>query len=160
METVIVFAGKTGTTKRCATFLRSKLPFSDFVDLNIKTADISAYDMIIIGASVRMGMIHNRVKSFIEENAETLKSKKVAFFICNGSPDAADEIFQKNIPAELLEKAVCAMSFGGEIDIGLQKGADKIIAKLAMKSSRKNGAPAPKILHENIEEFALKVSEG
>jgi menaquinone-dependent protoporphyrinogen oxidase len=159
MRTVIAFASKSGTTKRCATFLRTKIPFADIADLSRQNVNVEDYDLIIIGASVRMGMIHKDAKSFIEKNAGALKQKKTAFFICCGFPENAPEIFKKNIPSDLLPNAICAMPFGGELDMNVIKGAEKMIVKMMVKVNKNKGIPLPKILHENIDEFALKINE-
>ena len=38
--------------------------------------DINRYDLIVIGNSIRIGMIDKKIKKFLISNMETLKSKK------------------------------------------------------------------------------------
>ena len=102
-----------------------------------------------------MGMIHKKVKEFINKNAEILKNKKVAYFICCGFAENYKQYFEQNISKELLEKAIIYNTFGGEMILEKQKGFDKLIVKMVSK----NIAPDReiKVLTENIDRFIEKI---
>lgn len=159
MKTLIAYASKTGTTAKCAQLLAAQLENTDIYNLENGSPDISDYNLIVIGGSIRAGMLHKSAKKYIKNNCETLKSKKVAFFICCTDTKRANDFFKANIPKELLEQAVCTDSFGGEMDINKQKGLFKLIAKKSLEASAKKGIPPAHILKERINIFAKKLKE-
>lgn len=156
MKTLIVYASKTGTTERCAGILGQNL--KDVTTINLTVAqneDINKYDLIIIGTPIRMGMIHKKVKEFINKNTEILKSKKVAYFICCGFAESYKQYFEQNISKELLEKAIIYDTFGGKMILEKQKGFDKFIVKMVSKNMVQD--KEIKILNENIDRFIEKI---
>jgi len=157
MKTLIVYAGKTGTTKECASILADKLNNVTIMDLVKENPNISDYDLIIIGSSIRMGMMHSAVKKFIKDNKELLKTKEVAYFICCAFPENAEENFKRNLPNELLEKAIVCECFGGTMDLSKQKGFDRFVVNMISKSPE--GKREIKILDENIDRFVKKIND-
>jgi len=157
MKIIIVYAGKTGTTKECANILADKLNDVLVIDLVKDNPDISSYDLIIIGSSIRMGMMQASVKKFIKENKELLKTKKTAYYICCAFPENTEENFKRNIPNELLEKAITYDCFGGTMDLSKQKGFDKFVVNMISKSPE--GKREIKILEDNINQFANKIND-
>lgn len=158
MKILIAAASKTGTALKCAEMLSEKLGNAKIADLNKEMPDISNYDMIIIGGSIRAGMLHNKAVRFIKKNAEQLEKKKVAFFICCASINDAKDLIERNVPAQLLKNAVCADCFGGIIDIAKLKGMDKFIINMLKKASKDESPKEdPRILTENIIAFAEKI---
>ena len=152
MKTLIVYASKTGTTERCAEILGQNLKEAIIINLTaIQNEDINKYDKIIIGSPIRMGMIHKKVKEFINKNTEILKNKKVAYFICCGFAENYKQYFEQNISKELLEKAITYDTFGGELVLEKQKGFDKFIVKMVSKNIAQDREI--KILNENIDRF-------
>lgn len=154
MKIAILYATKTGTTEKCAVLLAEKLTNTTLIDLKKNTPNIDSFDCIIIGGSIRMGALHKAAKSFINKNAEILKGKLTAYFICCGSLEKIEEIFTKNISKDLLEASIGYETFGGEMDINNQKGFDKFIVKMVTKDKN---TKKPKILDENIEKFSKKI---
>jgi len=71
-------------------------------------------------------------------NIETLKSKKVAYFICCGFNENWKNYYEQNIPKDLLDNAIIYDTFGGEMDMQKQKGFDKFITKMVSKNIDKN----------------------
>ena len=157
MKTLIIYASKTGTTESCAKKLALQLRNAELFDLQSGDPDISEYDIIVIGGSIRAGMLHKAAKKYIKKNLELLKSKKLAFYVCSADTERSGEYFKANIPAELLTKAICSDSFGGEMDISKQKGLSKLIVKKALEESLKKGVQPPCILPERINCFAEKL---
>ncbi len=157
MSTLIAYAGKNGTTKKCAALLSEKIPGSTVADLDRETPDLSAFDSVVIGSCIRMGQICKSVKKFLGKYEDQLSEKKLSFFICNGTTADVESIFEKNIPPYLLKFAITKNTFGGELDPEKLKGMDKIIAKAAMKAGAENNMPLPHIIYENIGLFAENV---
>ena len=156
MKTLIVYASKTGTTEKCARIIGQNLKDATIINLSARqNEDINKYDKIIIATPIRMGMIHKKVKEFINKNAEILKNKKVAYFICCGFAENYKQYFEQNISKELLEKAITYDTFGGEMILEKQKGFDKFIVKMVSKNIAQDREI--KILTENIDRFIEKV---
>ena len=151
MKTLIIYASKTGTTEKCAEEINRQLKDSKMVNILNKTEDINEYDLIIVGTPIRMGMIDKKIKKFLINNIENLKSKKVAYFICCGFNENWKSYYEQNIPKDLLDTAIIYDTFGGEMDIQKQKGFDKFITKMVSKNIDKN--KEIKILNENIDRF-------
>lgn len=84
MKKLIVYTSKTGTTEKCIKNISEKLKDITIVNLDKRDIDIDEYDLIIIGTSIRMGMINKKVKKFINKNFHILMNKNVAYFICCG----------------------------------------------------------------------------
>ena len=159
MKTAVCYATKTGTTEKCANRLKELLPEADLFNIEKDSPDLSKYDCIVIGGSIRMGHLHRAAKKLIQGNKSLLMTKKYAFFICNGFPEQAENFFLQNIDKDLLEHSLCVSSFGGEVDLGKMKGMDKFIAKAVMNTI-KNPEERPQINENTIEEFAKIVNGG
>ncbi|MCI8481593.1 MAG: hypothetical protein HFJ27_00390, partial [Clostridia bacterium] len=97
------------------------------------------------------GMIDKKVRKFLITNIETLKTKKVAYFICCCFNENWKSYEEQNIPKDLLNTAITYDTFGGEMDIQKQKGFDKFITKIVSKNINKN--KEKKLLNENIDKF-------
>ena len=151
LNTLIIYASKTGTTEKCANQINKQLTNSKMINILNQNEDINRYDLIVIGTPIRMGMIDRRIKSFLVNNIEILKSKKVAYFICCGFSENWKSYYEQNIPKDLLDSAYIYDTFGGEMDIQKQKGFDKFITKIVSKNIDKS--KEIKILNENITRF-------
>ena len=154
MKTAICYATKNGTTKECAEMLKKQLPDSILCNIETDKADLTKYDCIVVGGCIRMGKLHKAAAGFIQKNREVLMKKKCAFFICNGFPEQAETFLVQNIDKELLSHSICAASFGGKMDLDKLKGMDKFIAKAVSNNFKNDPSAAPKILTENIKQFA------
>jgi len=155
MNKLIIYAGKTGCTEKCAKILEQRLSNATVIDITKEKVDISAYDLIIIGSSIRVGKIHKEVKKFINDNQGVLKDKKTAYYICCGFSKNYKQYFEDNIPKELLNAAIVYDTFGGELDITKQKGIDKLIIRIVSKTEE--GKKEIKILTGNIDRFIDKL---
>lgn len=113
MKTLIAYATKSGASRECAKLLADKLTDCSLVDLSKQVPDIASYDTVILGSGVRMGNIYKSMKGFIEKNRDALLSRKIAIYLCNSYPDTFQKAIEKNIPKELLDRAICMESFGG-----------------------------------------------
>ena len=66
-----------------------------------------------------------------------------------------DEVLRQNIPHVLLEKAVCADTFGGELEPERLKGIDRLIVRMVTSSG--GAKEAVRIRRERIDAFAAAV---
>lgn len=157
MNVLIAYASKTGTTEKCAKILKALIDNATLCDLTKGNPDINDYEFIVIGGSIRMGMLHKETKKFIEKNKEDLKKKKCAFFICNCFSEYSQDYIKNNIPAELLSKAIVTSSFGGEIHMDKYKGIDKVIMKAVDDKVYDSDTVKLYTSSEAIQKFAEKI---
>lgn len=157
MKILLAYASKTGTTEKCAKLLASYLGEVHLVDLSKLTPNVESYDCVIVGGSIRAGMLHKAAKNYVKNNALALIKMPAAYFICTMAPsENAKEYVEKNIGAELLSAAICVDSFGGEMDMAKMKGLDRLVAKMANKAVDE-GKSSIGIRTESIRAFAENV---
>ena len=65
---------KTGTTEYCAGILSKALDAS-LINLEADNGNLNDYDIIIIGSSIRMGMVHPKIKRFLK--IQKFNSRKI-----------------------------------------------------------------------------------
>ena len=86
-EYLIIFSTIDGHTQKICKFISKILKNKGNVKVisigESETIDLSTYDCIIIGASIRYGKHRSNVYSFIEKNILILESKVTAFFTVN-----------------------------------------------------------------------------
>ncbi|MBE6754767.1 MAG: hypothetical protein E7559_10550 [Ruminococcaceae bacterium] len=162
MKIIILHAGKTGTTEKCAGLLAAELCKNENVECEVypvlrAPASLSGYDAIVLGSAVRMGMFHKDMSSFIKNNAAMLLRSPAAYYCCCGFPDRAEEFFEAGLGHALRSHALAAACFGGEMDLSKQKGFEKLIVR--MVGTQFKDKPAPAIDEAAIAQFAEKLYE-
>ncbi|HOO96676.1 MAG TPA: flavodoxin domain-containing protein [Caldisericia bacterium] len=156
MKTLIVYAGFSGTSRECADILSQELSGeTSLVDLaKSKKVDLSKYDTIALGGSVRMGKIHKAVKHFIENNAETLMTKNLGIFMCCASVEDYAKQRDDAFPKELQEHAVDVAHFGAKYNWDNMNFFIRSMMKKMTKDTQE-----PTINQSRISDFAKKLSE-
>lgn len=154
MKVLIAYAGKTGTTERAAKLLGRRFENVTLRDLTVGSPNPDDYDAVIVGGSIRMGMLHKNARRWLEDNWDVLKTKKFGCFICHGFLEQAPQLIEQNFSEEMLEIAVCVDSFGGELDEKKLRGADRIITKMVMKTMKGREDFVPCLRTDRIEVFA------
>lgn len=157
MKTLIVYASKTGTAKQCAEALANRIPDARLCDLSVEKPDPTGYDVVVLGGSVRMGMIHNDMRQYAQGCKDMLKDKTLGIFITCGYDELADKIITNNLPEELVSAAKVKMSFGGEMDITKQKGFDRFVCKMSIKELKKNGMEMPRLYPKRYSKFVSEL---
>lgn len=170
MKILIGYYTKTGTTAKCAGLLREQFHNHEVTvaDLSADAADLGAFDVILLGASVRMGRIDKRLRAYLKANADALAGKRTGYFICCGVPEQAGDVFAHDIPRGLLDAAVTTGAFGGELEISAQKNLFGKLTVFMMRRSIKNGEldedlcytdnqGLPEILPDHIARFADEI---
>lgn len=112
MQTIILYATKSGAAGECASLLAEKLN-CPVCDLTQPLPSLQTFDTIIIGSGVHMGKIYRPALNFIRRSLPLLLTKKTALFFCNAYPETLQKTIAKNIPEELVKQAICIQSFGG-----------------------------------------------
>lgn len=169
MKIFIGYDSKTGSAKECAYMLKKEFPLHEVTlcDLRGGFADISGYDFVVIGGSVRMGKLSRYTLGLLRNEKEKIKGTPHAFYICCGSATDADGYIRKNFPAELLDTAVISSCFGGELKPERCHGIEKIIIRLARKYMLTNDEidhpsefkTMPSLLPEKISYFADRIRD-
>ena len=108
-----------------------------------------------------MGALHVDARQYLDGCKPILLQKRLGLYLCAGFVEKADALFENNIDPELRGHALACDCFGGEIDLGKLRGFEKLITKMALRSSKDaEGQPAmPRLLPERIEAFAAKFAE-
>lgn len=154
MKLLIAYASKTGTTGRAAKLLGERFSNVTLRDLTVGSPNPDDYDAVIVGGSIRMGMLHKDARRWLENNWDVLKTKKFGCFICHGFLEQAPQLIEQNFTEEMLEAAVCVDSFGGELDEKKLRGIDRIITRIIMRSTKGREEFVPCIRTDRIEVFA------
>ena len=85
--TLIIYSSTDGHTKTICLKILNSLQNPDLVNIipldEAETFDLSKYDKIIIGASIRYGKHNRKVINFVKKNINLLNLRKTAFFSVN-----------------------------------------------------------------------------
>ena len=85
--TLIIYSSTDGHTKTICLKILNSLKDPDLVNIipldEVETFDLSKYNKIIIGASIRYGKHNSKVINFVKKNIKMLNLKKTAFFSVN-----------------------------------------------------------------------------
>lgn len=166
MKIGIIYTTKGGTTKECANLLGRELNGHEVTVLDMHDATtLDGYDIIVIGFPIRMAKPSKAARKFINEHKDELAGHKVAYYMCCGFIDCADEYAEKMLPAELKEKAIAITCLGGSLDPARFKGLDKLIVKSVRaeilgggnNGDGRDDMSLPTILDENIAQLATHI---
>ena len=156
-NTLIVFASEHGTVEKCARRLFQLLDGKvDMCNLNDRNSfpDVSTYDSVIIGGSIRSGAIQESVAFFCAENLDILRKKRLGLFInCMYSDEVAQQQLDLAYPEELNKSAIVRDYFGGEI----QKSKLSFWERIVMTQMIEKDDLVLALSNEKIENFAKKM---
>jgi len=159
MKTIIIYSTKYGYTKDCVDALKSQLSGDVLaVDLGTDTvSSLEAFDRVVLGGSIYMGQVNKKLKAFCESRLAKLLEKPVALFLCCGLPENFEQNLAAAFPGELIEKAIAAECFGGELRMEKMKGPDRIISGLMKKASKGQGKTEVETFPANITKLAAAI---
>lgn len=160
MKILILYSTKTGTVKKCAERLAKEIGGDVLVcNLADRIPELDTFDLVICGASIRMGKLDKRMKLFLDKDTQ-IRNKRIALFICCGMDEKSEEYLSNVFPSDISQNALIKSSFGGELKIDKQKGIDRLIAKLFLKANEENdNFVMPTIFTEEIGRFSDKIKE-
>lgn len=163
MKNIIVYASKTGTTKRCAALLAANLGANDCTlwDIAKGEPNLGEYDCVAVGSYIRMGVIDKKASAFLKSKREELFKMPFGIFLCGCLEDKVSEAIVKNFDENLLEHALCVECFGGELSAEKQSGAAKLMLKMMLKAAKgdPNFRVSNEIFPNRISDFAAELSE-
>ena len=86
-ESLIIYSSTDGHTKTICLEILNSLKSTDSVEIismeKAEIYDLTKYEKIIIGASIRYGKHNKKVSNFVKKNIKLLNQKKTAFFSVN-----------------------------------------------------------------------------
>ena len=137
-NTIIVYASRHGTTAEYAKSLLKLLDGNvDLCSLDERAnsmPDMSDYDTIVVGGSIHYGKNSKLVTSFVKNNLELLRKKRLGLFVTSFfDGDKALKQLNNAYPKELLDKAIVADFFDGELLFPKMNFFEKIVAKVVLK---------------------------
>jgi menaquinone-dependent protoporphyrinogen oxidase len=159
MKGVIIYSSKTGTTKKCADYVKEKTEF-DLFDLRgkefKKEFKFQNYDYFVLGAPFRMGMLDKPMKKFLKTYGNFLLDTKFAIFgigITNNSYQQMRKYYDN-----LIDEAVLAVWLGGEIVTKDKKGLKLSLVTVLAAQYEKEGRPLPELNQSDLEKFTIKIN--
>lgn len=95
MKALILYSSRDGQTRSIASYIANKLQDTlrcDVIDLlQADNIDLTQYQQVLIGASVRYGHFHPTLGKFVKRHAEQLNRMPSAFFSVNLTARKADK---------------------------------------------------------------------
>lgn len=163
MKIAIIYTTKSGTTRECAELLARELNGHNVTVADMNTVpDLTEFDNVVIGFPIRGAKAAKAARRYMKENAAALQTKRVAYYMCCGFIDCAEEYAEKVLPKALLESALTVTCLGGSLDPARFKGFDKMIVKAVRaeilgggeNGEQRDDMTLPTILDENIAQLA------
>lgn len=159
-NTLIVYASRHGTTAGYAKKLFQLLdPNVDLCFLKEHKGampDLTHYDTIIIGGSIHYGKNSKEIIDFTNKNIDLLKTKRLGLFVTSYyDGEKALKQLQNAYPKELLDMAVVADYFDGELLYPKMNFWEKMVAKMVLKAEEVK----PVISKSKITQFADKLNQ-
>jgi hypothetical protein len=95
VKALILYSSRDGQTRSIASYIANKLQDTlrcDVIDLlQAGNIDLTQYQQVLIGASVRYGHFHPTLGKFVKRHAEQLNRMPSAFFSVNLTARKADK---------------------------------------------------------------------
>lgn len=158
-NTIIVYASRRGTTAEYAKSLLKLLDGNvDLCSLNKRgdsMPDMTFYDTIVIGGSIQYGKNNKLVLNFVNNNIELLRTRRLGLFVTSYyDGERALEQLNKAYPKELIDRAIVADYFDGELLFPKMNFFEKIVAKTLLRAEEIQ----PVIAKSKILSFANKLN--
>lgn len=159
-NTIIVYASRHGTTaeyaKRLMKLLDGNVDLCSLDERGKSMPDMSFYDTIVIGGSIHYGKNSKLIVSFVKNNIDLLITRRLGLFVTSYyDGERALQQLSNAYPKELIEKAVVADFFDGELLYQKLNFFEKIVAKVVLKAEELD----PIIEKLKVIEFAEKLNQ-
>lgn len=159
-NTLIVYASRRGTTaeyaKKLLKLLDGNVDLCSLDERGKSLPDMSFYDTIVIGGSIHYGKNSKLIVSFVKNNIDFLSSRRLGFYVTSYfDGDKALEQLGGAYPKELLDKAIVADYFSGELLYPKMNFFEKMVAKVVLKAEELH----PIIEKSKVIDFAEKLNQ-
>ncbi len=132
MKNLIVFYSKYGAGEKCVEIMKSAIS-GETTAVNLRDGqapELDGFDRIIIGSSIHAGRINKKVRTLCFNSADAVRAKEFALFLCCLTPEEeAQDLFEKNFPPLLVEKAVARAVLGGALFFDKMNPVERFILK-------------------------------
>lgn len=167
MKILIIYATKNGVSKIAAERLSEQLSSSNEIslyDINDNPPAPNAFDVIVLGGSVRMTRINKKLKKYIKKYLNEISNMPSAFFFCCGIIRDFDDYKATELPSKI-QFSLGIECFGGELKPDKLKGFDKLVVKamrqsiLTQDSDLRNSSnlELPEFMPENVLALAERI---
>ncbi len=123
-----------GCAEKAAVML-SKISWKEVDLVNLREhppPDLGKYDTVIIGGSIHMETIQDKIKKFCNENEQELLGKRLGLYLCHiYEGESALIQFRNAYTKKLRDHAVAKGLFGGELNIEKMSPYEKSLMKKA-----------------------------
>lgn len=159
-NTIIVYASRHGTTaeyaKKLMKLLDGNVDLCSLDERGKSMPDMSFYDTIVIGGSIHYGKNSKLIVSFVKNNIDLLITRRLGLFVTSYyDGERALQQLSNAYPKELLNRAVVADFFDGELLYQKLNFFEKIVAKVVLKAEELD----PIIEKLKVIEFAEKLNQ-
>ncbi len=157
MPILILYATNHGASAVSAEYLLKKIDDAEM--FNIKdnlSPDLQRYSTVILGGSIHMGRIQKNMRKFIENNHDTLLTKRLGLYLCcMYEGEIAEKQFVEAYPKTLRDAAKAKGLFGGGFDFAkmnlLERSIVKSVAGVTKSESKMN--------YSEMDRFAKAMAE-
>ena len=143
MKIAAFYSSKNGTAKRALEQLADLAPALTLLDLDRlrRPPEPTAFDLVLVGGSIRMGRISRALKKFLKRNEGALLELPLIIFINCVFSENREQYFRDNFSQTLLRHAIERFDFGGEMDIARLSGSDKLTLEIVARQFSSSGRP-------------------
>lgn len=157
MKALVIYGTRWGGTlnvaEKIGQVIRDEGYSVDVVDAKQTPQNVGPYDLVIIGSGIRADKWTKETITFIEKNAELLRTKKTALFVscqmADGGKEAQDKakkLYLEKTAEQYGLKSVAFGFFGGFLDFSKSHGLFvDILVRVNRKSLCKNGLDTRKV---------------
>lgn len=134
MKGIIVYTTRHGCTEKAVKLIQLKAS-KEIKAVNLafeKVPDLHHYDTVILGGPIYIGKLPKELSTFIHQNIELLKSKRLALFLCAGEqdPKAIEKLFSFAFTEELNKHAIYREALGGELHLDKLSFMTKLMLRI------------------------------
>lgn len=171
MKALILYSSRDGQTRSIASYIANKLQDTlrcDVIDLlQADNIDLTQYQQVLIGASVRYGHFHPTLGKFVKRHAEQLNRMPSAFFSVNLTARKADKrspqtnaYTRKFLLASPWQPKQCAV-FAGALRYPRYRWLDRVMIQLIMRMTGGETDSSKEVEYtdwQQVERFAQEFS--
>ncbi len=133
MSILILYRSKHGTVLDVVNMMKNisgeKVDIRK-LDSHVTGSVIEKYDSIIVGGSIHMGKVQNRIRRFCKHYSHFFKEKNSGIFLCTlTEPNKAEHYIKESFPPEIIEAVKAVGLFGGALKLENMNFIEKVMMK-------------------------------
>lgn len=166
MKLLIAYASHTGTAEECANTLSQRLAALSptVLSLEKEIPDVTEYDIVILGSSIRFGKLHPAARRFLKSEEKKLSERSFGFFLCCAFSHDFERYCENLLPRKLREHAFETLYFGGTLRREHLNWRERLLVRAMrsylVESDIEDGEytpTLPSLLPENIDVMAAAI---